>query len=235
LHVAADSVTISYMPPNPSPSRSIKSLLVIGLLTLALIVAAIVAFMMYSSQQDYKNNADQKIAAAVKVAETAQAAKLQQEFAEASKSPFKTYKGSVTYGTVTFAYPRTWSVYGAQPSSDTPIDLYLHPDQVPALDNDAALYALRVEMVDTEYSDVLEEFSASISDGTVKARAIVPPKMKNVTNVQPGMRLDGAIAADQQGSMVILRLRDKTLKLYTESADFRADFEKVLASLTFVP
>ncbi|MEX1995298.1 MAG: hypothetical protein WD887_00775 [Candidatus Saccharimonadales bacterium] len=222
------------MPPNTSQPRSIKSLLVIGLLSLALIVMAVVAFMMYSSRADYKNNADQKIAVAVKDAEAKQAIRLQQEFAEAAKSPYRTYKGSVTYGTVAFAYPKSWSVYGAAASSEQPIDAYFHPDQVPPLDSEAA-YGLRVELTDSEYSDALSEFDSSITDGSVKAKAYIPPKMKGVANMQPGTRLDGAIGTDQQGSMVILRVRDKTLKLYTLSTGFRTDFDRVLASLTFVP
>lgn len=222
------------MPPNPSPTRSIKILLVIGLLSVALIATAIVAFMIYSSRADYKNNTDQKIAAAVKDAEAKQAAKLQQEFAEAAKSPYKTYRGSVTFGTVTFDYPKSWSVYVAAASTEQPINAYFHPDQVPALDSDAA-YGLRLELVDFEYNDALAEFESAIGDGSVKAKAYIPPKMKDISNTQPGVRLDGTIDTEQQGSMVILRVRDKTLKLYTLSNDFRADFENVLASLTFIP
>lgn len=64
--------------------------------------------------------------------------------------------------------------------------------------------------------------------------------MKKVANVQPGIKLDGAIGQSQQGaqngSMVIIKVRDKTLKIYTQSTSFSADFTKIiLPSLTFVP
>ena len=65
--------------------------------------------------------------------------------------------------------------------------------------------------------------------------------MKGVANVQPGVKLVGVInqtdnASSQKGELVLLKVRDKTLKIYTESPDFIDDFNKViLSSLTFVP
>jgi len=64
--------------------------------------------------------------------------------------------------------------------------------------------------------------------------------MQGVANVQPGTRLDGAInqtqTGAQNGSLVVIKIRDKTLKIYTESTDFVGDFNNViLSNLTFVP
>ncbi len=51
-----------------------------------------------------------------------------------------------------------------------------------------------------------------------------------------GTRLDGLLEPDREGSMVIFPLRDKTLKISTESKEFEDDFNNiVLQRLTFVP
>jgi len=60
--------------------------------------------------------------------------------------------------------------------------------------------------------------------------------MVGVTNVQPGTRLDGTLDQDTNGSMVIIKVRDKTLQIYTESNDYLGDFnDTILSSLNFAP
>ncbi len=204
-------------------------------LVIALVGALIFAGWAFTSRQDFKNNCDKKATAAVDAAKRAQAVQLQQQFAEQQKLPYKTYKGSTTYGSVVFNYPNTWSGYIDESSTSEPINGYFYPGIVPGLQSKAS-YALRVELVDTDYTSVLAQHDSGIKDGSVKASAYIPPKMVGVTNVQPGTRLDGALDQDTTGSLVIIKVRDKTLTVYTESNDFLNDFNNtVLPSLTFAP
>jgi hypothetical protein len=107
--------------------------------------------------------------------------------------------------------------------------------------NGSTAYRLRVELQNSDYSQVVEQYSSDITQGTLKASAYVPPKLKGTPNVQPGLRLDGAIDRNRdgtplQGSMVILKVRDKTLQIYTQTTDGLSDFNNiVLPSLTFIP
>jgi flagellar basal body-associated protein FliL len=226
------------MPPQAPKSR-IGNILVIILLVSALVVALGFGVWAFNGRQDYKNNVDKKVAVAVASAKTAQAAALKQQFNEQSKSPYKTFKGAIAYGTISFNYPKTWSAYVDESSTSAPINGYFYPDQVPAVQGITA-FALRLELVDSPYDQVLQQYSSQITAGTLRAAAYVPPKMKSVANVQPGTKLDGAIGQNQQGpvvgSMVIIKVRDKTLKIYTQSTNFSADFNNViLTDLTFVP
>jgi len=62
--------------------------------------------------------------------------------------------------------------------------------------------------------------------------------MKGTTNVVAGTYLNGQINQhdqDQRGAMVVIKVRDKTLQIYTESNDYLNDFNQVLSSLTFAP
>ncbi len=214
---------------------SVASLAVIIILGLALVVAIIFGGWTFMSRQDYKNNSNKYAAAAVEAAKKVQADELQKAFADQEKLPAKTYKGSVTYGSVSFNYPKTWSGYVDESASNEPINGYFYPGIVPGLQSKSA-YALRVELVDSDYSSVLTQHDSQIKDGSAKASAYIPPKMVGVTNVQPGTRLDGALDPNTSGSMVIIKVRDKTLQVYTQSSDFLNDFNNtVLPSLTFAP
>lgn len=211
---------------------SYVSIITLGLAFLGALVFGLWAF---SGRQDYKNNSDKKAEAAVEKTKKDQQTELEKKFAEKEKEPNRTYKGSTTYGTVTFNYPKTWSGYVDESSTSQPINGYFHPNIVPGLQSKTA-YALRVELVNTEYSAVLKQHDSQINDGTAKAVAYVPPKMEDVINVQPGTKLDGALDQDTTGSIVIVKVRDKTLQIYTESNDYLKDFnDTILASLTFAP
>jgi len=186
--------------------------------------------------QSYKNTAEAKTAAAATAEKNAK--DVQTKYDELNKTTAKTYKGSPTYGSLTFNYPRSWSVYDGANSGE-PLNLYFYPDVVPATDSNAN-YFLRVELLSSDYAQVLSQFSSSITDGSIKASAYLPPKMKSVANVQAGTKLDGDLSRgdgnNQPGSMVIMKLRDKTLQISTLSPDGIKDFNSlVLDSLTFVP
>jgi hypothetical protein len=64
--------------------------------------------------------------------------------------------------------------------------------------------------------------------------------MTKVPNVQPGTMLVGTVGQSQQGeqngAMLIIKVRDKTLKIYTLSTSYLGDFNRIiLPNLTFVP
>jgi uncharacterized protein (UPF0333 family) len=229
------------MPPQQNqtdyslPKQSKLPLIVVSLL---LILALVFGFWAFGQMQNYKNNSGKLSAAAVEAAKKQQAAELQAKYDDQAKSPYKVFQGSATYGTVSFNYPKTWSAYDGSDTSE-PINAYFYPNMVPKTDGDTA-YPLRVELLSTDYAQTVQQLSSQVTAGTLKASAYIPPKMQGVTNVQPGTRFDGAInqtnSGTQQGSMVVIKVRDKTLQISTESADGVKDFDAVvLASLTFVP
>jgi hypothetical protein len=221
---------------NQTGSTSVVLAILFGVLFLAAAGFGGWAFM---GRQDYKDNSDQKSATAVEAAKKSQAAELQKKFDEDYKNPNKTYQGPVSFGSVKFNYPKTWSAYVDENSGSTPINGYFYPDKVPSIQSGAA-YALRVELLSSTYSQVLQQYNSQIKQGLLKVSAYVPPKMNGVSNVQPGTRLDGIVsrsaAGNHTGSMVILQVRDKTLRIYTEVPNFLNDYNNiVLPTLTYAP
>lgn len=232
-------------PTPPTPLTFTKSnktppaaTIILGVLLAAAIIFGIWAYM---GRQDYKNNVDKKVATAVAAAEKTRAAQLQSQ-AQLAFDAVNTYEyqGPTTYGSVTFRYPKTWSGYVDGSDSSEPVNGYFQPDIVPGTQS-AVAFALRVELSDKDYQSVVDQFQGDVQDGSVRASAYLPPKLKKVSGAIAGLRLDGVINQDssgnkQTGSMVILKVRDKTLQIYTESPKYLDDFNKIiLASLTYKP
>jgi hypothetical protein len=211
-----------------SGSVSVILAVTFGVLFIATLVFGGWAF---TSRQDYKNNVDSKIAdattVAVQEAETAKDA----EFLEEEKLPTRPFKGSATYGSLTFNYPKTWSIYAEEATSGVVLDVYAFPGVVPGVTS-STLYALRVEITSTTYDNELKKFERDITSGDVKSTAYRPELVSGVL----GVKLDGAIEREVQGSMVMFPLRDRTIKIYTEIPEFFNDFNSIiLPSINFVP
>jgi hypothetical protein len=117
---------------NQTGSTSVVLAILFGVLFLAAAGFGGWAFM---GRQDYKDNSDQKSATAVEAAKKSQAAELQKKFDEDYKNPNKTYQGPVSFGSVKFNYPKTWSAYVDENSGSTPINGYFYTE-VPNFLND---------------------------------------------------------------------------------------------------
>lgn len=182
----------------------------------------------YSSRADYKNNADAKIAAAVEIAKEKTATEKDNEFIEREKQPLKEYQGPASHGTLSLKYPKTWSAYVDETRT---VDGYFHPNFVPGINGDAS-YALRVQVVDKSYADELRSFDGDVKQGVTQA---VPYKPVNVENII-GTQFTGEIGDNKTGVMILMPLRDKTVKIWTEADQFKADFfDNVMANFKFVP
>ena len=203
------------------------------LLSLLFIGAAVFAVWAYGGRQDYKNNVSDKVATAVasntKAIQAADATK----YAEAAKEPLKTYVGPEAYGSAHISFPKTWSAYVVTATNGTnPIDAYFAPDVVPSVTDLASSFALRVQMTSQSYTQVISQFAQQVAKKTATINPYSLPKVPSVV----GVRVDGQISQTKQGSMIILPVRDKTLKIWTESNTFSNDFNNnILANLTFSP
>lgn len=182
--------------------------------------------------QDYKNNVEPKIADAVAKAEEATSAKKEAEFVEKEKQPLRIYTGPSAYASVAISYPKIWSVYADESSrGSNPLEAYFNPNFVPGLQSDNNV-ALRVEVVSTAYADVLKSFQSQAKNGKITVNTYYVAKVPSVT----GIRVDGEIVSKKSGSMIVVPVRDKTLKIWTEANQFVGDFDNIiLPNLTLVP
>ena len=181
----------------------------------------------YSNYVDQRDNVNSKIELAVADAKKAQSVEDEKNFLERAKSPFTQFQGPEDLGRVSFNYPKTWSVYTAKASSSS-YAAYFHPGVVPTVANGTP-YALRVIVETTPYEKVLTSYQNQIKKGELKSSPVA-------AGGQNGVRLDGAFSKTIQGSMVIFKIRDKSLMIASDATSFKSDFDNaVLPSLTFNP
>lgn len=182
----------------------------------------------YAGRADYKNNVDDKIATAVQVAEKETATDKDNEFIQREKQPLKEYQGPASLGTVSLKYPKTWSAYVDETKG---VDGFFHPNFVPGIQGDAA-FALRLQVSDKNYADELRAFDGTVKSGKTKASPYKPVNVENII----GTQLDGDIGGGKTGALILLPLRDKTVKIWTEADQFKADFfNNVMANFKFSP
>lgn len=208
--------------------------LIIGLVitVLLLIGAVIFGFWAFASMQDYKNNSDKKAAAAVVVANEEQKKQLDAQYAEQEKSPLKSYTSPSQFGSVKLVYPKTWSAYVVeQTSGSNPVDAYFYPDFVPNTGGKNNYY-MRMQISSAPYKAEVDKFKSLAQQGKVTVTPFKPEQVKDAT---VGVRIDGQLESDKKGSLVILPVRDKVLKIWTESDAAANDYNVVLKNLTYSP
>ncbi len=187
----------------------------------------------FMSRQDYKNNSDQKSAAAAAQSKKDTQAADATQYAEAAKNPLKTYNGPSQFGSLSIQYPKTWSAYIIENGKgSTPVDYYFHPDTVPDAQNDANSYSLRVQVVQDSYDRVLGTYNGQVQSGKI---AVAPYSLPKVSTVV-GSKLTGQITPQKQGTLILLPMRNLTLEVWTDAQQFEADFNNlILPNLTFSP
>lgn len=211
---------------HPFEQGELNPLIVVSVVLTVLSVAvgafAIWAFVNYADQ---KNNVDQKVEAAVAQAKQQQGTDDEAKFAEREKQPTRQFVGPDDLGRVQLNYPKTWSAYVARASSNG-YDAYFQPGVVPPTDGKTP-FALRISIEDKGYEAVLNSYQDRVKKGDLRSSSIT-------LNGETGNRLDGKFSANVQGAMVLFKVRDKTLRVYTESRTFQPDYDNIiLPSLIF--
>jgi hypothetical protein len=215
--------------------RGKLNILLIPLILLSVLFVAAVGFgaWAFSSRNEYKNEVDPLIAKAVSIAEEETRTEKDKEFVEKEKQPLREYRTPEDFGSALIKYPKTWSAYVAETATGTNVvDASFHPSFVPAVASNPS-YALRVQIVSTSYEQVLKNFDGNVKNGKIKASPFRATQVQTVL----GTRLEGEVVPQKQGTMILLPLRDKTLKIWTENnLEFLKDFdENILPNLTFTP
>ena len=207
----------------------IKTIAIIVLSLIAVTFIGLFIWMTLQYDEERSRDLDAEIETAVAAAKDEQAMKMEAEFLEREKYPYKTFSGPVDYGQLTFEYPKTWSVYVAEAAtSGGDFNAYFNPIQVDAVGEDT-INALRVMIRNKSFEDVVEEYQRVMeqrdSGLTVESVTVAGTTANRYTGKIPNTDLSGII--------VIFKIRDKTVVMQTDSMVFEADFNKLLETVTF--
>lgn len=185
----------------------------------------------FAGRQEYKTEVEAKIETAVTENTKVVQAKEAERYAEEAKNPLKVYTGAEIFGSLRLEYPKTWSAY-IESENNNPLSAYFDPNYVPSINDEKAVHALRVQIVSAQYSRSLSELQGLQKEGSVTVTPYALPKTPSAV----GVRVDGQIAEGKQGSMVVLPVRDKTLKIWVESSTYLNDFNTIiLPNASFSP
>lgn len=207
---------------------------IITIVVLVILLLSTIGFAVWSymTMIDYKDNSDQKSAKAVAIAVQKEDSKKDKEFLEKEKQPLKPYLGPETYGSINMQYPKTWSGFvTAAEKSSLPLDGYFYPNVVPGLQS-GTNFAVRLQVSGQSYDQEMKTLESKVKSGKVTVAPIVLPNVPGVN----GSRITGEVNQGQKDVLVMFPLRDKTIKIWTETPEFLADFDNIiLPNFKFTP
>lgn len=208
-----------------SPAKTVA----IILLTLTTVAFIGLFIWMYMKWDDASSDLNSKIDAAKAEAVFETTVALEDEFAEREKNPYSTFSGPEDYGNLSFPYPKTWSLYVSQDAhSGGNFEAYFNPGGVQPTSQET-INALRLTITNSSFESMNSSYESYIQNGTMSLKVINVNNGASTANVYYGTlpsRLIGAVA--------IIKIRDKTAILQTDSSEvFGTEFEKILSSLVF--
>lgn len=196
-------------------------LVVVCLIAAAAIIVAVIFFMKYNEV-----NEDQEAKTAAAVAE---AVAREQELAaknleEKLKEPNLEFRGPEDYGSISFQYPKTWSVYeNKDATKNGDYEAIFHPKVVPSLSNENSRYALRFAIYNRRFDDVAKQYAGK--------KGLDASNFETDGGNITGMRYRGAITSKINGTFVLFKVNDKTGVLQTDSDILLDDYEAILKTL----
>lgn len=201
----------------------------VGLIVVSLLAVLFIGLFiwMWVKWNDASTNVKGKVDVAVAEAKNELQAKLESEFEEKEKYPYRVFTGPTDLGELSFEYPKTWSLY-VQSSANRGGDYaaYLNPGQVNVVQDDTVM-ALRVSIKGTLFDQAISDFAEKVRSGDMTLSTTVVNG--NNVNVYTG-KMDN----EYQGIICVFKLRDKTVMLQTDSTSvFSDDFYRILKTVKF--
>ncbi len=199
-------------------------LVVVCLIAAAAIVFAVIFFMKYNElNTDFESKKSLEVAKAVKEQEDKDNA----SFTEREKLPYYSFTGPSDYGSISFQYPKTWSVYvDSDGTNNSDFKAYFRPSQVDPIKNKDSRYALRFSILNRQYDTVQKTYQTKVTSGKMTA-SVFNADDNNIT----GLRYEGEIEKDINGVVVLVKVNDKTAVFQMDAEVYRTDFETLLQGL----
>ena len=217
-------------PASGLPTKNHRSVIeTVILVVVSLIAVTFIGLFIwkYLEWDNIKTDVDGQIDAAVAVAVSENTTKMENEFIEREKYPYKSFMGPVDYGSVSFEYPKTWNLYIAKDAANGGnYEAYLNPGEVLPVGN-ATINALRVIIQDKAFDAVAKTYENSVKNG--KVSMVTRNIGSTVANVYTG-----ELSNNIRGIVTIIKVRDKTVMLQTDSELFSDEYYKLLDTVNFV-
>ena len=214
---------------NDKDTTGLVKTIVIIALSLATVTFIGLFLMMLVQRNEAQSDVEGQISVAVAEAKDEQADQLEAEYSEKMKYPYKTFYGPDDYGGLNFEFPKTWNLYIAKDASrGGNYEAYFNPEEIEPI-SDETVMALRLSILDDDFEGVVSGYERYLNgkETTLKLESITindgPANL--YTGVVPG--------TDFNGMILIVKIRDKTAVLRTDSMLFEDDFRKLMETIKF--
>jgi len=189
--------------------------------------AAVWALMNYGTE---KTTVDTQVETAAATAKKSQADTDAANYAKQNNAQTRTFAGPTDYGSLSFDYPKSWSVYvdkdGTASSGGTTFAAYLNPITVPPVALATQQFGLRVLIEQKDYNTAINSYAQLVKSGQLKSS---PVKVDG----QDGTRLDGNFTKDIRGSAIIFKIRDKTVTIRTDADTFDSVYNVLITTIKY--
>lgn len=193
---------------------------------IALILAG-VSIWLYGEMNKAQSDVDSKVNLRVSEAEDKFNEKCEEKMSRERLRTVSKFNGPADLGSVSFDYPRDWSVYV---DTDTTrnynkYEAYFYPKEVPKVSS-SQQFSLRLTIENKDYDSVMNSYQSKIKKGDLASSS-------ENSQGHEGTRLSGEFSKDIRGYAVVYKLRDKTLTLRTDAEDFKQAFDQVAKTIDF--
>jgi hypothetical protein len=221
--------TPTLIEPKADHTKAAKTFLLV-IFILGTIIGISLSVYFYVRMSKSENNVAGQINTAVAAA-VAQKGEEDNTACEKRLKETKTYfTGPSDYGTLAFEVPKVWSVYIAKDAEKGGnFEAYFNPNSVQAVNN-TNLYYLRLTISTTSYETVVKTYDSAVKSNKMSLSTIQVNKGNNTAAMYKGTLPNNAKAS---GYVTIIKIRDKTAILQTDSLDFYEDYKAILDSITF--
>lgn len=207
--------------------RNVIELVVVIIMSLLAVTFIGLFIWKYLEWDNIKTDIDGRINEAVAVAVSENTTKLENEFVEREKYPYKSFAGPADYGSLSFEYPKTWNLYIEKDAAKGgEYVAYFNPGEVLPVSG-TTINALRVTIQNKAFDTVARSYEGSVKNG--KLSMVTRNVGGAVANVY-----SGEISSNMRGIVTIFKLRDKTVILRTDAELFADEYYKLLDTVSFV-
>ena len=217
-------------PNAPAPKKSHGHIIETVILVLVSLIAVTFIGLFvwkYLEWDAVRTDVDGQIDAAVAVAVSENTTQMETEFAEREKYPYRIFTGPADYGSLSFEYPKTWSVYIASDASNgNDFEAYFNPTEVQPVSN-TTINALRVTISNTSFDNAVRNYENQVKNGRVTLTT------RNIGNAVANV-YTGELSNDIHGTVTIFKLRDKAVLIQTDAEIFSTEYYKLLDTVTFI-
>ena len=222
----ASTPEVAALPPEKHKG-SIIEIIILVVVSLIAVAGASFAVYYYLEWEDASTNVEGQIDEAVATARADEREKAEEIFAEREKEPNRRFTGPADYGSLSFMFPKTWSVYVAndasQPGSD--FEAYLNPGQVNTALNPNTISALRVSILNQSIDTARMQYDGLVVGGQLRQKVF-----RNDSII--GDRFEGEFNNEIVGIMIMFKINDKTAILRTDAMIFQSDFDRIIETIT---